>query len=77
MVPCHLAGAYLGPVAVLSHDLRLPLQKSIRELFCQLGRLLFLLHLPCCFLRLEQALCNLNTKNKVTRDKVHKAQRCL
>lgn len=74
MVAHCLAGTHLGPVALLRHGLRLLLQQSIGELFCLLGLLLLLLLLPGRFPFLDLALRNLDTKNKVTRDRAHRAQ---
>lgn len=64
----------LGPVAPLHHGPRLLLQPSVGELFCLLGLLLFLLLLPGCFPLLELALRNLDTNNRVTKDKTRRAQ---
>lgn len=60
----HLASTYLGPVALLSHDLSFLLQQSVRELLCLPGLLRLLLCLPVRLPGLQLALCNLGTKEK-------------
>lgn len=70
----HLAGTHLGLIALLCHGLRLLLQQSIGVLFRLPGLLLFLLLLPGCFPFLALALCNLDTENRVTRNKAQRAQ---
>lgn len=61
-----LQASHLGPVAPLSHPLRLLLQQGICELLRLPCRLLFLLLLLVGFPRLQLALCNLPTKHQVT-----------